>query len=340
MTAVSSTTQNRSAPRGIAGLRQAWKQRFDRWVVRRIPAARAVVLGHHNIFIFPTKQGLGFLIVLGLMFVGAVNYEASLAFALVFLLLGMSVLSILYTFRNMSGLHVSAVTGHSVFAGEKAEVTVILSRHGERHYEGVYARFPGSRIVVADLLDDHEQRVNVYVPVDKRGHFRPGRMMLDTVFPFGICRAWSLIDLELQCLVYPRPVACDLDWVVQQQTQDGATTHARGADDFHGLRNYHQGDSLRHVAWKQFARGQGMYTKEYATNMDDRIWLRWGMFPDLAGEERLSRLCWCVIQLDAAGVDYGLELPGIQLTPAKGQQHYARALELLALFQLPGSGGR
>ena len=86
-----------------------WRARFDSWVLRRIPPARNVVLGHQNIFIMPNKQGLGFLFVLGLMFIGAVNYEASLGFALVFLLLSMFVLSIFYTFRNLAGLHVSAV---------------------------------------------------------------------------------------------------------------------------------------------------------------------------------------------------------------------------------------
>lgn len=339
MTAASSTAANPPA-HGIQALRQAWDQRMARWIARRIPPARSVVLGHHNIFIMPNLQGLGFLLVLGLMFIGAVNYEASLAFALVFLLLSMFLVSIFYTFRNLAGLQVSAVTGHSVFAGEKAEITVILNRRGERRHESVQVFFPGSRMTVADLLEAHEQRVNLYVPADRRGFFRPGRLVIDTVYPFGICRAWSLIDLDLQCLVYPRPVACDMDWVLQQQSQEGTVAQARGADDFHSLRDYRRGDSLRHVAWKQFARGQGMYTKEYSSGMDERIWLRWSMFPDLGVEERLSRLCWCVIQLDAAGVDYGLELPAAQLMPAKGPQHYMQALELLALFQLPTAAGR
>lgn len=337
--AAANSTASRPAATGFAAVKLAWQQHFHRWVLRRIPAARMVVLGHHNIFILPTKQGLAFLLVLGLMFVGAINYEASLGFALVFLMLGMCLLSIFYTFRNLSGLHVSATIGHSVFAGEKAEITVILNRHGERHYEAVQARFPGSRAVVADLIEDHEQRLNSYVPTQKRGYFRAPRLVVDTVFPFGIFRAWSLIDLDLQCLVYPRPFPCDLDWVVQQQGQEGNTTLSRGADDFHGLRDYQPGDSLRHVAWKQFARGQGMYTKEYASSVDDRLWLSWNLFPEFDAEQRLSCLCWCVIQLDAAGAEYGLDLPGVKLSPAKGQQHYARALEILALFQASGARG-
>jgi uncharacterized protein (DUF58 family) len=314
------------------GLLERWQLHFTHWVNRRIPPARNVVLNHRNIFILPNRQGLGFLFVLCLMFIGAINYEANLAFALVFLLLGMFVLSIFYTFRNLAGLHVSAVPGASVFAGDKAEITVILNRQGSRIYENVQASFPGSRKSVADLVELREQRLNLYVPTHKRGRLEPGRLVLETLFPFGICRAWSLIDLNFSCLVYPAPIACDLDWLLANQPNNGNVSIMRGNDDFHELRPYQRGDSLKHVAWKIFARGQGMFTKQYASNMDERIWLRWDMFPDLNTEARLSRLCYCVLKLDAAGIDYGLELPGVSLPPAKGSLHYAKALETLALY--------
>jgi uncharacterized protein (DUF58 family) len=295
-----------------------------------------VRLGHHNIFIMPNRQGLGFRCVLALMFIGAVNYEANLAFALVFLLIGMFVLSIFHTFRNLSGLHVAAVPGHSVFAGELAELTVILNRHGKRTYESIQLGCDGSRKVVCDLVQVQEQRVGLYVSAQRRGWLRPGRLVIETVFPFGICRAWSLLDLQVQCLVYPRPVECDLDWLLSNQQQTGNTTLLRGNDDFYSLRQYNIGDPLKHVAWKNFARGQGMLIKEYASTVDQKIWLRWDLFPDLDTEGRLSRLCWCVIRLDEGGLDFGLELPGLRIEPSRGPDHYRKLLEALALFGQAG----
>ena len=315
-------------------LRERWQAWFNFWLKRRIPPSRHVILTQRNIFIIPNRQGLGFLAVLLLMFIGAVNYEISLAFALVFWLLGVFILSIFYTFRNLSGLHISAVQGGSVFAGEHAEITVILERHGERIHEALNLSFPTSRLVIANLIDNTEERSSVFVRANRRGWFSPGRLRIETVFPFGICRSWSLVDLDLRCLVYPKPVPCDLDWLTSQQHQSGHTNITRGSDDFHSLRDYQRGDSLRHVAWKIAARGRGMYTKEYSANVDDKIWLRWEMFPDLGVEERLSRLCHCVLQLDAAGLDYGLELPDVKIQPAKGNVHYGRVMETLALFGL------
>lgn len=314
----------------------AWRRRFDRWVDRRIPPARTVTLGHRNIFILPNQQGLGFAAVLVLMFIGAVNYESNLGFALVFLLVGMFVLSIFHTFRNLAGLRVSAVPGTAVFAGEMAELTVILRREGPRTYENVELHCEGARRQAVDLLEQREARASLYVPAPRRGWLDPGRIVVDTVFPFGICRAWSLPDLRLRCLVYPRPQECDLDWLLANQLHAGNTTLVRGSDDFHSLREYREGDPLKHVAWKNYARGQGMLIKEYASTMDQKVWLRWDMFADLDTETRLSRLCWCAIRLDETGLDFGLEIPGLRIAPAKGELHYRKVLEALALY---GQGG-
>lgn len=318
---------------------EAWRSSFRSWVDRRIPPARQIVLSHRNIFIIPNEQGLGFAFVLVLMFIGAVNYEINLAFALVFELIGVFLLTIFYTFRNLAGLHISAVPGASVFAGEMAEVTIILNRHGKRIYESIQLSFPISRKQVVDLVNSHEQRTGLYVPAAGRGWLNPGRLVVETVFPFGICRAWSLIDLKLNCLIYPKPLECDLDHLLSRQLHTGRTTLVRGGDDFYGLREYHIGDPLKHVAWKNFARGQGMLIKEYANTMDQRVWISWDMFPDLDTETRLSHMCWCVIKLDETGLDFGLDLPGTTLQPAKGPEHYRKALETLALFGMPAREG-
>jgi uncharacterized protein (DUF58 family) len=41
-----------------------------------------------------------------------------------------------------------------------------------------------------------------------------------------------------------------------------------------------------------------------------------------------------VLAADRAGTHYGLRLPGIELSPARGDRHRAACLQALALFQL------
>jgi uncharacterized protein (DUF58 family) len=134
--------------------------------------------------------------------------------------------------------------------------------------------------------------------------------------------------------VYPKPIACDLDWLLSAHANSGQLNLQTGNDDFTGLREYSPGDSLRHIAWKNYARGQGLFTKQYSSNVDERLWLDWEMFPDMSTEERLSRLCFCVLELDVRNIDYGLRLPGIERAPGKGPVHFNKTLETLALFRL------
>ena len=74
----------------------------------------------------------------------------------------------------------------------------------------------------------------------------------------------------------------------------------QGQDDFVGLRRYAPGDSLRQVAWKAFARGQPVMTKQFSGLEAGELWLTWLDLPaDMRLEARLSRLTRWVLEAGA-----------------------------------------
>ena len=77
-----------------------------------------------------------------------------------------------------------------------------------------------------------------------------------------------------------------------------------------------------------------MQTKHYVSYRDQHRWLDWDMFNGDV-EQRLSKLCYWVLQLEKTNDDYGLRLPGLEIAPAHGIQHQKRLLKELALHQLP-----
>jgi uncharacterized protein (DUF58 family) len=105
-----------------------------------------------------------------------------------------------------------------------------------------------------------------------------------------------------------------------------------GSEDFHSLREYLPGDSLKHVAWKHYARGQGLLTKNYNAFLDTRVWLDWDLLAGQEQEIRLSRLTYLAVEAERHREDYGLRLPGIELPPNQGPQHLTSVLTALALF--------
>ncbi|MDX8399594.1 MAG: DUF58 domain-containing protein, partial [Gallionellaceae bacterium] len=93
------------------------KQKFRSWLFRPKIDSGTVTLNQRRIFIIPTRQGIGFVVVLLLMLVGDINYSLSLGYVLTFLLGTTALMTMLHTFRNMAQLEIRAGRCDAVFAG-------------------------------------------------------------------------------------------------------------------------------------------------------------------------------------------------------------------------------
>ncbi|MCF5032103.1 DUF58 domain-containing protein, partial [Pseudomonas syringae] len=120
--------------RGARALIEPLKPLWQRWLSRRIPPASRITLDHRRIFIMPTRTGMIYALVLVLMLLVAINYQNSLAYGLTFLLLSIGVLAILHTYRNVSGLVLSAGVARSVFVGEPVQLRLRLESAGQAHH--------------------------------------------------------------------------------------------------------------------------------------------------------------------------------------------------------------
>lgn len=316
-----------------ASLRVALNNNYQRWIERNIPPRDQITLNRKNIYIIPTRNGLLFLFCSGLVFIAAINYAVSLAFGLAFLMVSIFILSILHCFNNLNQLTLSSRSAQDVFCGEMACFRVQLSRSASRRHESLELSFGKERASYTDLAVHDLEEVEVFAPANRRGDFKAPHLRVLTRYPLGLCRAWSIVDLNLHCLVYPRPVPFSMN-----QFDSGASggsdsaINREGSEDFYGLRDYVPGDSLRQVAWKSVARGQGMHLKQFVDYVDNKIWLDWDMFYGFNTEERLSRLCYCVIQLSKTGNAFGMRISGSEFSPASGPEHRKQLLRALARF--------
>ena len=312
-----------------------WRSlRFERWLNRRSPPAHSVVLSQRNIFILPTRQGVYFLGLLALVILVAINYQNSLVFAVAFLLFSLFMVSIFHTFGNLSGLRVNSGTAQPGFAGDDISFAVYLSRQGERNHEAIFLGWNPAQLACADLVEEQRALVILLVPAKHRGWLNPGRLLIQSQYPVGLFRAWSWVDLNMTAVVYPRPVFAAGVPSYKCVNPEGELLQPGGVDDFFALRDYQAGDSLRHIAWKSFARTGDLFSKTFATNLDRRVWVDWDCFPGLDRESRLSRLCYWIVALSSSSDEYGLRLPGLEIAPAKGLAHQRRLLQTLALYEL------
>ena len=96
------------------------------------------------------------------------------------------------------------------------------------------------------------------------------------------------------------------------------------------------GESLKQVAWKQWAQGRGMLTKEFQQPQGDPVWLR--LRPDAKRlETHLSQLSWQVNKLTQFEQYFGLHLQNpmgddVLIAPAIGNHHRIACQKAIALY--------
>jgi uncharacterized protein (DUF58 family) len=300
---------------------------------REPPRQREIVLVQRRIFILPTRAGVVFAAILLLMLVGSINYGLGLGLVLTFLLGSFGVTAMLHTFRNLAGLRVTSIRAEGVFAGETAHFGIGVHNPGPASRCAIRATGEGLEADVVDVHGESSAVLTARVVARTRGVLRPGRLTLHTRFPVGLYHAWSYVDLDAQCIVYPKPAAAGMPLPVAAMHAVSGARAGVDADDFAGLRSYQPGDRLRHIAWKAAARGQGLLTKQFEGVPNGEVWLSFELLPahmDL--EPRISRLARWVLDAHAAGVSYGLRLPGVTVPVANGERHRDRCLEALALY--------
>jgi uncharacterized protein (DUF58 family) len=316
--------------------RQYVRRRIREYIFRRIQRVPGpVTIRRQRIYIVPTRFGYVFGLMLFVMLLGAMNYSNSMAFALTFLLAGLGLVCMHHTHRNLVHLSVRAGRHAPVFAGQNAQFQLVLDNPATANR---YA-------LVASPVDDEQNPLHfdvpahgsalarLLLPAPRRGLLPAPPFRIYTEYPLGLFHAWTWIELDMQCVVYPAPADSRLQPPPAPGGDSGIPDRIGGKEDFIGLRSYQRGDASRLIHWKTLPRTGQLMVKQFADPVQRELWLDWDSLSGMDTEARLSQLCRWVLDAHRAGKSYGLALPGTRLPPASSEQHRHACLEALALFQ-------
>jgi len=313
--------------------RSALRRQLDRWLFRLGgPERGPIELVQRRIYVLPSRAGLVFAVALVVMLLASINYSLSLGYGLVFLLAGAGVASILHAFHNLLGLRLRPGRCEPVFCGETASFGLVVENPRAARRPALSLRL-GTRHTRFELAPGETRDVQVPAATHRRGLTQPGRMVLETYWPLGLIRAWSVFVPDMPCVVYPAPEATPPPLPPDGEAEGrGRATSRPGDDDFAGLRAHQRADSPRHVAWKVLARGGPLLTKQFSGEAGADLDLAWERLPaHLDTEARLSRLAAWLLAAERSGRRYALRLPMVVCPPGHGHEHLHRCLRELAL---------
>jgi uncharacterized protein (DUF58 family) len=309
------------------------KERFrlSRFVSGEKAVDAPIVLNHRRIFILPTQRGLGFVLLIALLLLIAFVYNNNLAYLLTFLLASVFFITIVHSYKSLAGLVVQKGRSKAVFAGEAAGFDIHINNPTDMERCQLQITLQDTQSLAMQAYG--AAHLTLYSITKKRGWHEAGTVTLSSTFPLGLFRAWSPVRFDLKALVYPKPAHLEIPFPQTPSAQIQQGSSLKGTDDFYGLREYHSGDSIKHIHWKAFAKGLGVFSKQYGGEQSsEEIRLDYDLTPGHNVEERLSQLCRWVVDAEQAGISYGFALPGLKLPPDIGLAHYRQCLEALALF--------
>lgn len=318
------------------GLRASTAQ----WLSRRITAEGGeITLNQSRVFILPTRAGLGFALLLLLLFVGSLNYNLAMGYALTFVLAACAMVDMHMCFRNLAYLRLKTGRALPAHAGEQVRFELQLDNPGRTERYAIRIGFAGSDWATlaqaVDIPANGSRQVVLEAPARERGWLAAPRIRLQTSFPLGLLRAWSYWQPESRALVYPRPEA----QAAPLPAADAARDDARGTsgeDDFAGVRAYQPGDSPRRLAWRHIARlGEGgpLVSKHFEGGAASELRLDYAQLPAAMDvEARLSRMTRWILEAEMRGLPYAFVLGELRAQAALGGAHREACLRALALF--------
>ena len=303
---------------------------LSRWFASRAPKSDSATLNLRNVYIFFSREGLLFAVLLVITFIAGINYGNNLVLGLCFYLVSVWLISFHITFAHVSGLHVQLLDVTMAEAGAPVWVTLQVRNDSTQPRRQLLFRFEQAdkktnkkadkrlkesadnqeSVLVTQLQS--EQVIRLPVRAHSRGQLELPRLIIKTVYPLGIMRAWSYVYFARTAWVYPKPEA--FDWqeqylVASLEDLPIGGQYRQGQDDFERLDNYVEGESLARVSWGHVARGQGMFTKHFADPVGHEQTLDYTDMPAAHHEQKLAQMAYGAMTLGQLGVPFNMRLP-------------------------------
>ncbi|WP_418320630.1 DUF58 domain-containing protein [Piscinibacter sakaiensis] len=334
-----------SPTRQLGRIELQLRQGLRRWWQLRAAPSDSHLMTQRNIYILPTRAGLMFTITVLTLLLASINYQLNLGYVLTFLLAGSGVVSMQWTHNTLRGLRLHLKPVPAVFAGSPAPIEVVVSAPASdkqpRYGIGLVIHTAGAdRLSWVDVPAGGQVSSELSFTARQRGLQPLPRLTVQTRFPLGLFRAWTIWRPAARCLVYPQPEADPPPLPAADGSGAAIRQQLRSAgsgSESDGIRNYRRGDPLKTIVWRKAAKlldaGGELLSREPTAQGLRTLWLDWQSCAPLEPEQRLSRLTAWVIAADRLGINYGLRLPSRSIAPAHGELHRRNCLEALATWR-------
>ncbi|AMW79262.1 hypothetical protein AMD27_10400 [Acinetobacter sp. TGL-Y2] len=295
---------------------------LQKWLSARFQFNGNKQLKQRDILVFIYKQGYLYLVLILITFIAGINYANNLILGFCFLISAILCMSFYLTFKQLHELQIEITVPELGQVGKTLPIQLNI-RQDKLKIKYLFIKLDEQ--IYPLLLDRLEQQLTVEMLAERRGLFSLPNIQIYSTYPFGLVRAWSYFYLKSELWIAPKAA------YFQNEYQSAADTGLPDMDEYKELRSFQAGDALQWVSWKQAARGQGLYVKQFEDQQDlNVIHIEYAKMPSTEHEEKLSLMMGLVEQCEQQQAQYTLSIENLKIEQGNGRLHMHQAQLLLA----------
>lgn len=298
-----------------------------------------------RIYILPTRHGLAFLVALFFLFLIALTYGHSLAFAAAFFLTSLLMSSALFTHLNLMGIRLQQLQLPEVMRlGEFQDIRFCLKNESNKLRYDLVLDFWGKERCrphkMTQIESDQEKWGRSELLLNKRGHYISMRAVVSTTYPVGLFRAWIIFPIHSAVSIAPRAVEYEgfqehREYYDRQDGDIQAFSKGEGQDFYQHL-PMRKEDSWKKIDWKAWAKKDVLLRKENETPSTEIITYLQRSHNSLNLDEQLEEISWWLKKREEDGnlflIDFSSQ-ERLRMGPLSGEKSVQEVLKRLAVFK-------
>ncbi len=213
-----------------------WDTRPLRWFTNRLPVHDTHRLTIHNVYVLPSRAGWMMLVTIVALLLATINYQLSLGYVLIFLLMGAGVVGLFLVLRALTRMQFTLATTHELRGKAGDDFDLLI--------EQIHQTPQGTQRTERQLS----------LKLGAAGVQAIPSVIIETRYPLGLFRLWTVWRIASTIQVdEPNPAQAagtHSQWTFSAQ----ALMQPRSASIKTDIRAFKMGDTPRDLLWKTVAK--------------------------------------------------------------------------------------
>ena len=243
-----------------------------------------------KIIIFPNWNGVGLGFFVFFCFLISVFYENNFGLLLSIIIFFIFFISIFVSNQNLNHLTINALDNYYIETNKNEAIDIQIVNHVNEKKLNIDLDYKNSNLKELNFPKKLNQ-LKLYDQYSDRGIFSISRIILKSIYPFGIIRTKRYFNPKSKIVVYPKKLQPNIDML--NEFNINLKGHAN--DEFDGIEDYKNGDSFSKIAWKKSIIKNKKYIKKFEEpKKENKLILNLDNYKEINFEDLLSYVSYIV----------------------------------------------